>query len=116
MEPPTGPIHLIRTHCTSITSAITSLHVSLDNERIYSTDASGLIVVTSTRTLRPLSTWTAHSSSVLGVQEWGKRVITFVLILDHLYVCSLSSDCIMVAMDEITSCMYGLASSLISPA
>jgi ASTRA-associated protein 1 len=79
MEPPTGPSHLVRAHCASGAIPITSLYVSLDNERIYSADASGLVVVTSTRSLRPLFTWTAHASaSVLGVQEWGDAVITFV--------------------------------------
>src|SRR4051812_29250185 len=72
--PPPTPSHLLRSH----SSALTVLHISSNNERLYSADSSGLVVVTSTRSLRPLTTWNAHTASVLGVQEWGEHVVTFV--------------------------------------
>ncbi|KAG7450737.1 WD40 repeat-like protein [Guyanagaster necrorhizus] len=70
--PPPSPRHVLRTQ----SSGVTSLFISLDNERIYSGDGSGFIVLTSTRTLRPISSWKAHNDGVLGVQEWGANIIT----------------------------------------
>jgi len=68
------PLHIIRSH----TSAISSLFISGDNERIYSGDVSGLVVITSTRSFRPLASWKAHTDGLLGLEEWGKQVITSV--------------------------------------
>jgi len=68
------PLHIIRSH----SSAISALFISGDNERIYSGDVSGLVVITSARTLRPLASWAAHTDGLLGVEEWGKQVITSV--------------------------------------
>ena len=68
------PLHIIRSH----TSAISALFVSGDNERIYSGDVSGLAVITSTRSFRPLASWKAHTDGLLGLEEWGKQVITSV--------------------------------------
>jgi WD40 repeat protein len=68
-----SPIHLLRSH----TAQLTALAFSDDNERIYSGDASGLVVVTSTRSLRAIASWKAHSNGLLGVEEWKNRVITF---------------------------------------
>ncbi|KAI0661582.1 WD-40 repeat-containing protein [Cubamyces menziesii] len=70
--PPPTPKHLIRSHAAQVNV----LHISNDNQRIYSGDAAGTVVVTSTRTLRALATWTAHADGLLGVQEWEGRVIT----------------------------------------
>ncbi|KAG6901586.1 hypothetical protein C0995_010257 [Termitomyces sp. Mi166 len=70
--PPVAPTHLLRTH----SSSVSTVFVSSDNERIYSGDASGLVVVTSTRSLRPITKWSAHTDSLLGIEEWGNRVIT----------------------------------------
>ncbi|KAN0120739.1 WD40-repeat-containing domain protein [Russula decolorans] len=67
-----SPLHIIRSH----TSAISSLFISGDNERIYSGDISGLAVITSTRSFRPLASWKAHTDGLLGLEEWGKQVIT----------------------------------------
>ena len=72
--PPPTPKHLIRSHAAQVNV----LHISDDNERIYSGDAAGTVVVTSTRTLRALAAWTAHADGLLGVQEWEGRVITSV--------------------------------------
>jgi hypothetical protein len=68
------PLHIIRLH----TSAISALFISGDNERIYSGDISGFVVITSTRSLRPAASWKAHTDGLLGIEEWGKQVITSV--------------------------------------
>ncbi|KII85233.1 hypothetical protein PLICRDRAFT_116623 [Plicaturopsis crispa FD-325 SS-3] len=70
--PPPSPTHLLRSH----SSPLSALSFSADNERIYSGDASGLVVITSTRTLRAMASWNAHTDSVLGVEELGDQVIT----------------------------------------
>ncbi|KAF9496799.1 WD-40 repeat-containing protein [Pleurotus eryngii] len=71
-EPPPVPEHLLRSHSTSVTA----VHISEDNERLYSGDSSGLVIITSTRTLRALAKWPAHTDSLLGIEEWSGRVIT----------------------------------------
>ena len=68
------PLHIIRSH----SSAVSALFISGDNERIYSGDISGLVVITSTRSLRSVASWKAHTDGLLGVEEWGKQVITSV--------------------------------------
>ncbi len=70
------PLHLLRTHL----AAVNCLAFSSDNERLYSADANGQVVVSSTRSLRPLAQWQAHANSILGVQEWEGQVITYVLL------------------------------------
>ncbi|KAJ4487745.1 WD40-repeat-containing domain protein [Lentinula aciculospora] len=69
-----APIHLLRSH----TSSIAALFVSRDNEHIYSGDASGHAVITSTRTLRAIASWKAHQDGFLGIEEWenGNAIIT----------------------------------------
>ncbi|KAJ7593068.1 WD-40 repeat-containing protein, partial [Mycena floridula] len=69
---PPSPSHILRTQA----SPITSLSISADNERIYSGDASGVVVVTSSRSFRALTTWKAHTDGLLGLQEWGNQIIT----------------------------------------
>ncbi|KAJ7352641.1 WD-40 repeat-containing protein [Mycena albidolilacea] len=69
---PPAPTHLIRSH----SSDVTALFFSDDNERLYSGDASGRVVVTSTRSLRTIVSWLAHTDSILGVHEWGPRIVT----------------------------------------
>jgi len=69
-----SPLHILRSH----TSAISALFISADNERIYSGDISGLVVITSTRSFRPLASWKAHTDGLLGLEEWRKQVITSV--------------------------------------
>ncbi|KAG2140054.1 WD40-repeat-containing domain protein [Suillus clintonianus] len=70
--PAPSPIHLLRSH----SSAVSTLFISTDNERIYSGDSAGQVFVTSTRSLRPLASWKAHTDSLLGVEEWGTQLIT----------------------------------------
>ncbi|KAF8206583.1 WD-40 repeat-containing protein [Mycena galopus ATCC 62051] len=69
---PASPTHLIRSH----SSDVTALFFSDDNERLYSGDASGRVVVTSTRSLRAIVSWLAHTDGIMGVQEWGSRIVT----------------------------------------
>ncbi|KAG2130863.1 WD40-repeat-containing domain protein [Suillus clintonianus] len=70
--PSPSPIHLLRSH----SSAVSTLFISTDNERLYSGDGAGQVIVTSTRSLRPLASWKAHADSLLGVEEWGSQIIT----------------------------------------
>ncbi|KAI0321778.1 WD40 repeat-like protein [Amylostereum chailletii] len=70
--PPPTPVHLIRAH----SHPLSALFVSEDNERIYSGDASGRVVVTSTRSLRALVAWNPHSDGLLGLQEHRNQIIT----------------------------------------
>ncbi|KAM5538451.1 hypothetical protein V8D89_007784 [Ganoderma adspersum] len=64
--PPPTPKHLVRSH----TSQVNVVCFSDDNERIYSGDFEGTVVVTSTRSLRAIATWKAHTDGLLGIQEW----------------------------------------------
>ncbi|KIP11199.1 hypothetical protein PHLGIDRAFT_100170 [Phlebiopsis gigantea 11061_1 CR5-6] len=70
--PPSAPTHLIRTHL----AAVNAVWFSEDNERLYTGDADGSVVITSTRSLRPLANWQPHTNGILGVQEWEGKVIT----------------------------------------
>ena len=72
--PSPTPKHLLRSHG----APVSVVWISDDNERIYSGDAAGTVVATSTRTLRALATWKAHTDGLLGVQEWEEHVITYV--------------------------------------
>lgn len=72
--PAPTPLHLLRSH----SAPISTLALSADNERIYSADATGRVVVSNTRTLRALAAWNAHTDSILGVEEWHTFVITSV--------------------------------------
>lgn len=71
MEAP-PPSHILRFH----SAGVTVVSISSDNERIYSGDSSGYVFVTSTRSLRPLTSWKAHGDSLLTVVEWVKQIIT----------------------------------------
>ena len=68
------PSHIVRVH----TSQISVMSFSTDNERLYSGDLSGTVVITSTRTLRSISAWAAHTDGLLGVEEWQSQIITYV--------------------------------------
>ncbi|KZT02625.1 WD-40 repeat-containing protein [Laetiporus sulphureus 93-53] len=70
--PPPSPSHVLRTHA----AAVCAIYFSDDNERLYSGDASGRVVITNTRTLRPSAVWDAHTDSILGIQEWEDHIIT----------------------------------------
>ncbi|KAK7683445.1 hypothetical protein QCA50_013277 [Cerrena zonata] len=67
-----NPIHLLRPH----SSRINALWFSEDNERLYSGDTSGMVIITSTRTLRSIASWKAHDEGILGIQEWDDSVLT----------------------------------------
>ncbi|KAF4613712.1 hypothetical protein D9613_007781 [Agrocybe pediades] len=70
--PPPTPLHLLRSHA----APVTALSWSDDDERIYSGDASGKVVVTSTQSLRAIAAWMPHTDSILGVEEWDKYIVT----------------------------------------
>lgn len=73
--PSPSPAHIIRSH----SAALSDVSFSDDCERLISADASGLVVVTSTRSLRSLASWKAHEDGVLGVQEISGYILTFVV-------------------------------------
>ncbi|KAF8207616.1 WD40-repeat-containing domain protein [Mycena galopus ATCC 62051] len=62
---PASPTHLIRSH----SSDVTALFFSDDNERLYSGDASGRVVVTSTRSLRAIVSWLAHTDGIMACRN-----------------------------------------------
>ncbi|KAF8577783.1 WD40 repeat-like protein [Ramaria rubella] len=69
---PPSPVHILRGHGTQINA----LFFSVDNERLYSGDSAGQVIATSTRSLRPFTSWRAHSDGILGIEEWNDSVIT----------------------------------------
>ncbi|KAL1744455.1 WD40-repeat-containing domain protein [Schizophyllum fasciatum] len=69
---PAAPTHIIRAH----KSPVSALHISSDNSLIYSGDSSGWVFVTSTRSLRTIASWQAHSDAILGLEETLKTLIT----------------------------------------
>lgn len=71
IEAPSTPLHVLRTH----KDPVNTLSCSRDNERIYSGDAKGRIVIWSTRSLRPIADWLAHTDAILGVEELGENQI-----------------------------------------
>ncbi|KIJ67110.1 hypothetical protein HYDPIDRAFT_26512 [Hydnomerulius pinastri MD-312] len=68
---PPSPLHVLRTHI----EPVSALFISHDNERIFSGDAKGRVVVTSTRSLRAIANWTAHTDALLGIEEVGNQNI-----------------------------------------
>ncbi|KAH7884546.1 WD40-repeat-containing domain protein [Phlebopus sp. FC_14] len=70
--PPPSPLHVLRTH----TGPVSVLFFSSDNERIYSGDAKGRVAITSSRTLRAIANWAAHSDALLGVEELENQIIS----------------------------------------
>ena len=72
--PPPSPLHTLRIH----QQPVLALFVSLDNERIYSGDEKGRVVIASSRSLRAIADWEAHKDGLLGIEEYGDHVITFV--------------------------------------
>ncbi|KAF8525931.1 WD-40 repeat-containing protein [Hysterangium stoloniferum] len=68
MSPAPAPAHILRSH----NSQINVVAFSIDNERLYSGDASGQIQVMSTRSFRPLASWKAHAEGILGIEEFNE--------------------------------------------
>jgi hypothetical protein len=106
LPPPAAPTHLLRLH----SQPITAFAFSEDSERLYSGDASGLVAVTSTRTLRPIANWQPHGDGILGVEEWQDEIVTYagrplfrsVPLLLQPFVFSFK-----VVMGGTTSCTFG---------
>ncbi|KAI6115590.1 WD40-repeat-containing domain protein [Pisolithus croceorrhizus] len=71
IEAPSTPLHVLRMH----KDPVNALFCSRDNERIYSGDAKGRVVISSTRSLRPIADWLAHTNAILGVEELGENQI-----------------------------------------
>ena len=71
--PPPAPTHLLRSH----SAPISAVYITDDNETIYSGDAEGTVCITSTRTLRALALWKAHTDGILGLEEFGSNFITY---------------------------------------
>ncbi|KIJ67111.1 hypothetical protein HYDPIDRAFT_109119 [Hydnomerulius pinastri MD-312] len=69
---PPSPLHVLRTHI----EPVSALFISHDNERIFSGDAKGRVVVTSTRSLRAIANWAAHTDALLGIEEVGNQILT----------------------------------------
>ncbi|RPD61185.1 WD-40 repeat-containing protein [Lentinus tigrinus ALCF2SS1-7] len=70
--PPPTPKHIVRSHGAQVNVVC----FSDDNERILSGDAVGVVVVTSTRSLRALANWKAHTDGLLGLQEFEGQILT----------------------------------------
>lgn len=73
-----SPLYTLRVH----QQPVLTVFVSSDNERIYSGDAKGRVVITSTRSFRAIADWDAHKDGLLGIEEYGGYIITFVSPLD----------------------------------
>ncbi|KAJ1308077.1 hypothetical protein OPQ81_002142 [Rhizoctonia solani] len=71
-KPPPSPFKVLRTHGVQINT----ICFSPDNEFLAIGDSSGRVSITSTRTFRPVADWSAHTDSILGVQEWDGQIIT----------------------------------------
>jgi hypothetical protein len=101
---PAAPSHLLRLH----SSAINTLALSADNERLYSGDTSGVIVTTSTRSLRAITKWQAHADGLLGIEEWGDEVITYARsIYLRGYCILIADDNRQTGMDETINSTFG---------
>ncbi|KAF8551384.1 WD40 repeat-like protein [Imleria badia] len=72
MATPPSPLHTLRIH----QQPVLTVFISSDNERIYSGDGKGRVVITSTRSLRAIADWEAHKEGLLGIEECGDHVIT----------------------------------------
>jgi len=69
-----SPHHVVRNNG----GQIGTVSFSSDNERLYSGDTLGNVTMISTRTLRPLAAWPAHTDSILAVREADQEIITSV--------------------------------------
>ncbi|KAN0092896.1 WD40-repeat-containing domain protein [Tylopilus felleus] len=67
-----SPLYTLRVH----QQPVLTVFVSSDNERIYSGDAKGRVVITSTRSFRAIADWDAHKDGLLGIEEYGGYIIT----------------------------------------
>jgi len=68
------PRHIGRLH----RAQVNVVHVANDNERVYSGDINGTVACTLTRTFRAIALWAAHIDSILSIEEWNRRIITYV--------------------------------------
>ncbi|KAG9039927.1 ASTRA complex subunit [Tulasnella sp. JGI-2019a] len=74
--PPPSPIRLLRSHSAQVNVIHFSPTDDEANERLYTGDSDGLVVVTSTRSFRALASWQAHTKGILGIEEWKSSILT----------------------------------------
>lgn len=70
--PPAQPAYILRGHAAQIHSTT----FIRSNSRLVTGDADGWIVLWSLATKRATAVWRAHEAAILGVCEWGERLIT----------------------------------------
>lgn len=71
--PPAQPAFVLRGHSTPIHA----LHFTTRNARLLTGDADGWVVSWNLASKRPVASWKAHESTILGLGSWGiDRVIT----------------------------------------
>jgi len=79
MTKPPPPLHILRLN----KAQVSALSFSEDNEILYTADQQGYVAMVSTRTMRPVAFWRAHTDALLGVEEWDQFIVTHVcLFLD----------------------------------
>jgi WD40 repeat protein len=76
MTKPPPPLHILRLN----KAQVSALSFSDDNERLYTGDQQGCVALVSTRTMRPIASWCAHTDALLGVEEWGQCIVTHIIL------------------------------------
>jgi hypothetical protein len=74
MTKPPPPLHILRLN----KGQVSALSFSEDNERLYLGDQQGYVALVSTRTMRPIAFWRAHTDGLLGVEEWDQSIVTHI--------------------------------------
>ena len=74
MTKPPPPLHILRLN----EAQVSALSFSEDNERLYMGDQLGYVALVSTRTMRPIAFWRAHTDALLGVEEWDQFIVTHI--------------------------------------
>jgi ASTRA-associated protein 1 len=77
--PAPSPKRILRVHSAQV-NVVRFSPLDLEgkvNQRLYSGDADGRVVVTSTSTNRTLASWGAHSAGVLSIEEWDQFLMTY---------------------------------------
>ncbi|KAG0652537.1 ASTRA-associated 1 [Hyphodiscus hymeniophilus] len=70
--PPAQPAYILRGHPAQVHSA----EFIRSNSRLVTGDADGWIIIWSLDIKRPTAVWKAHEGAILGVRDWGERIIT----------------------------------------
>ena len=100
--PPAQPAFILRGH----SAQVHALHFTQGNTRLLTGDADGWVVSWNLAYKRPVASWRAHESAVLGLGSWGHdRIITSVSFRVCLEGCA--DRRLRTGTDVITSSMYG---------